>query len=74
MSRRTKYRLGFLGVTAVAVALELVAAFDGDTASEPWTQHLIRLPWWVLMPLAVGFGAWLPWHLWDAKRRKSRDN
>lgn len=72
MSRRTAFRAGFLGVTAVAVVLELVAAFDGDGATEPWTEHLIRLPWWVLVPLSVGFGVWLPWHLVTEKRRKER--
>lgn len=72
MSKRTAWRTAFLAVTALAVALELVAAFDGDDATEPWTEHLIRLPWWVLSPLSVGFAGWLVWHLWDAKRRKER--
>lgn len=63
-------RAAFLTLTALAVILEVVFAFDDNPETLPWTDYLIRLPWWVLMPVAVGFAAWLPWHLWDAKRRK----
>ena len=69
MSRRTLARVAFLTVTAGAVAMELWYAFDGDPQTEPWTEYLIKLPWLVLVPVVVGFSIWLPWHLFDAKRK-----
>lgn len=64
--------VAFLALTAVAVALELLFAFDGDDTTLPWTDYLIRLPWWVLAPATVGFGIWLPWHLFSEKRKRSK--
>ena len=69
MTRRTLARVAFLTVTAGAIAMELWYAFDGDKDTEPYTEYLIRLPWLVLVPLAVGFSVWLPWHLFASKRR-----
>jgi hypothetical protein len=77
MRNRWLFRVPFLAVTALAVVLavgtECWFAWDGNPQTEPWTSYLIRLPWWLLMPLAVGFGVWLPWHLWDARRRKAQE-
>lgn len=72
MNRRRIAATFFLSVTTIAVITELVYAFDGDKSTRPWTDYLIRLPWWVLVPVAVGFGAWLPLHLITEKRKKER--
>lgn len=68
MSRRAG-AVWFIGVTVAAVGTELLFALDGDGGTVPWTGYLTRLPWWALAPLVLGFSVWLPWHLWDAKRR-----
>lgn len=40
MSKKLLWRIGFLGVTVLAVVMELIAAWDGSSDTEPWT-HLI---------------------------------
>jgi hypothetical protein len=56
---RTGWRVVFLGVTAVAVVLELVAALDGSPDTEPWTVLIVdHVPFeWA----AAGFGALMLW-------------
>lgn len=71
MSRRAG-AVWFIGVTVAAVGTELLFALDGDGGTVPWTGYLTRLPWWALAPLVLGFSLWLPYHLWDAKRRAER--
>lgn len=61
--------VAFLTATAALVGWELLFALDADPGTVPWTGYLIRLPWWALTPVVLGFSVWLPWHLWDAKRR-----
>jgi len=62
-----------MGLTVLAaLATELWFAFDGDASSEPWTYHLIQLPWWLLLPLAVGVGVWIPAHLIERKLHAQR--
>lgn len=72
MTRRTAWTVGFLGVTAVAVGAEIWAAFDGNPDTVPWTDYLVKLPWWVLIPGAVLFAGWLVYHLVTAKLRQMR--
>lgn len=54
---------GFLGVTATAVVMELVAALDHDPDTVPWT---ILITNWIPAPItAAAIGillAWLPGH------------
>lgn len=71
MSRRAWWISGFLGVTAVAVGAELLAAFDSSPSTVPWTELLTDLPWWVTMPAALLLSLWLPAHLayWYRRRR-----
>jgi len=52
--------------------MEIWAGFDNSSDTVPWTSFLISLPWWVLMPLALIFSAWLPIHLWLAKKRRTQ--
>jgi len=72
MTGRTAKRIG-MGLTVLAaLATELWYAFDGDASSEPWTYHLIQLPWWLLLPLAIGVGVWIPAHLIERKLHAER--
>lgn len=64
----------FIGVTVLAVGTEVLFALDGDPGTVPWTGYLIQLPWWAMMPLALALSVWLPWHLWDAKRRAAEQD
>ncbi|HEX5996285.1 MAG TPA: hypothetical protein VFY84_14180 [Jiangellales bacterium] len=72
MSRRRIAATFFLSVTVVAVILELVYALDGDKSTRPWTDYLIMLPWWVMVPAALLLSVWLPLHLIVEKRKKER--
>lgn len=72
MSRRTVWTIAFLGLTAGAVGMELWAGLDSNPDTAPWTSYLIRLPWWILMPLALILSVWLPIHLWIAKKRQAK--
>lgn len=72
MTRRTAWGVVFGAATATAVAMELWAAFDGDPDTVPWTEYLVKLPWWVLVPAALTLSIWLPIHLVLAKRRYER--
>jgi len=72
MTGRTAKRIG-MGLTVLAaLGTELWFAFDGDASSEPWTYHLIQLPWWLLLPLAIGVGVWIPAHLIERKLHAQR--
>lgn len=65
----TRRNAVFLAVTAFAVSLEVLFAFDGNDATRPWTAYLIRLPWWILAPAAVGLSIWIPVHLFREKHK-----
>lgn len=63
--RRSRFwwRLGFLGLTALVIGLELVAAFDGNTDTEPWTDLITTyIPWEVFVWVGGGFILWFAAH------------
>lgn len=63
MKKRTKWTIGFLGVTALALIMELFAAFDGDPDTQPWTYLIVRnVPAWVTFPVITGIFIWLIFH------------
>lgn len=73
---RTQWRLMFGGVTAVAVLAELVASFDGNPRTEPWTEWIVTYVPWEVTAAAVGaLTLWLPvhfgWRYW--RRRQATD-
>lgn len=41
MSRRTVWRVLFLGVTGLALGMEVWASADSDPATEPWTDLIV---------------------------------
>lgn len=71
MSRRSIWTVAFLTVTAAAVGMELVAAFDDSTDTAPWTELIST--WW---PAPVTFAAiglltvWLGPHFAAAYRKR----
>ena len=63
MKFNKKWTTGFFGVTILAVGLELWAIFDGSDNTTPWTSYFINFfPWYIGMPIVVGFAAWLVHH------------
>ena len=76
MNRRAKvFTAVFLGITGLAIGLEIWASVDSNPDTIPWTWLLVNyVPWEV--PLAV-FGAlvvWLPIHFYVRYRGKKRPN
>ena len=58
-----KWTIGFLGGSLILVAMELWAIFDGKDSTTPWTSYFINFfPWYIGMPIVVGFASWLIYH------------
>ena len=73
MTRRTALTAGFLTVTGAAIAWELVAAFDGDPDTVPWTDLIVGHVPWPITALGIAvLVCWLPVHFWMAYRAKKR--
>lgn len=71
MSRKTKWIIGFLGVTFLAIGEELYAAFSHDPNAVPWTTLIVTyIPWPVAAAAFVILATWLPWHFIRAYRRR----
>lgn len=67
--------IAFLALTAAAITWEVVAAFDGNPDTWPWTQLITTyVPWWVTYPVLVGLFVWLVFHFygWYRKRRRGQ--
>lgn len=71
VSRRTGFTVGFLAVTTLAIVLELLAAFDGDPDTTPWTHLLVdHVPAPVTFAAILVLIVWTPWHFWHAYRQR----
>lgn len=69
------WTVGFLGITLAAVVAELVASFDGNPDTEPWTFFISHyVPWPVALGAYVALAAWLPAHFWVNYRRAHRQS
>lgn len=63
--------VGFLGVTGTALIWELVASFDDDPETWPWTDLITEyVPGEVTVAVIGALMAWVPVHF--AKRYKRR--
>lgn len=63
MKNKIKWRIGFLGVTLLALAMEVYAVFDGDGATEPWTGLIIQyIPEWITFSVIAVFCIWAALH------------
>ena len=69
--RRKAWIISFLTLTGITVGMELYAAFSGDKDAVPWTDLLVNLPGWIVIPAALILAAWLRGHFIDAYRRKA---
>lgn len=63
MVKKYAWRAGFLGVTALAVAMEIFAIYDGDTNTEPYTRMILDyIPANIFFLLFGAAGLWVVWH------------
>ena len=63
MNNKTKWTLGFLGVTAVAFVLELIASFDRSPNTQSWTLLITRnIPAVITFPVLGVIIVWLILH------------
>ena len=63
MSRRTAWRVVFLGLTALVLGMEVWASADGDPETDPWTDLIVQyIPGEVTAVLIGGLMFWLPVH------------
>jgi len=71
---RNLWRAGFLVVTALAVGMELWAAFDGNPSTDPWTDLITTyIPWEITAVLIGGLAFWLPLHFGVRYWRRRKD-
>lgn len=63
----------FLPLTALALAMELIASFDTSKATEPWTFYIAdHIPPWVTFGLIGILITWLPIHFWLEYKRRGK--
>lgn len=73
MKTSTKWRIAFLGVTGVAIAMELKAALDKDKRTDPWTDMIVRhVPAEVTGAAISGLAGWLVLHFGVRYLKKER--
>ena len=67
------WTVGFLGITVLAVFLELFASFDGDPNTLPWTRYIVNyIPAWIGLPIIIGFAIWLVIHFMTRYQNKKK--
>lgn len=65
------WTVGFLGIIALAILLEIFAAFDTDPNTVPLTLYVINyVPVWIGLPIIIGFAIWLVVHFINYYRNK----
>lgn len=63
MSPATRWRIGFLGLTAVVLGMEIWASADGNPDTDPWTDLIVRhVPGEVTALAIAGLAGWLGVH------------
>ncbi len=63
--KRTVWTVVFLGVTLVAIVMEVVAGIFHPAGTIPWTEYLARyVPWPFQLAAYVALAVWLPFHFW----------
>lgn len=74
MSRKTAWRTAFLGVTAVAVVMEVWASADGNDDTDPWTDLIVTYVPGELTAFAIaGLTGWLAVHFYSRYARKDKE-
>lgn len=65
--------VGFLGATAAVLGWEILASWDGDSDTSPWTDLIVTyVPGEITAVLIGGLVAWLPVHFGLRYWRKAR--
>jgi hypothetical protein len=73
MSPATRWRILFLGLTAIVIGMEIWASADGDPNTRPWTDEIVGVvPMEVTFALIGALVLWVPIHFWVRYRRKAR--
>jgi hypothetical protein len=73
MSSKGKWSLLFLGTTALAIVMELFAAFDGNEETRTWTRHIVEyVPGEVTALVIGGLSVWLGVHFGVRYWKRSR--
>jgi hypothetical protein len=73
MTKRTMWRVGFLGVTGLAIAAEIYSVVDGSDDTEPWTDLITKyIPGEVTGAAIGGLALWLAIHFGIRYWRKSQ--
>lgn len=73
MNHRPAWTTAFLGVTAAAVTMELLAAYGNRDRMQPWCAYLT---YYVPRPIGIGasiaLALWLPRHIIEAYRKADK--
>jgi hypothetical protein len=68
MMTRRWWTIGFLGVTLLALVMEIVAAFDNSSNTLPWTYLITHfVPQWLFWPTLTVLVAWIVYHFTHEK-------
>lgn len=71
--QRNLWRAAFLVITGGALAMELVAAFDGKESTDPWTELITTyVPWELFVAVLGGLIVWIVPHFFVRYRRKEK--
>lgn len=71
---RNRWRLAFLTVTGLALAMELWAVFDGNPDTDPWTDLIVTyVPMEIAAAAIGGLSLWLVVHFGLRYWRRHRD-
>jgi hypothetical protein len=63
MKNKTKWGIGFLGVTALAIIMEFLAALDNNPDTIPWTQYIVTyIPEYLFFGILLGGIYWVTNH------------
>jgi hypothetical protein len=70
---RNRWRLAFLGVTALAIVMECWASWDGNPQTDPWTDIIVAyVPGEITALVIAGLAGWLAVHFGLRYWRKRR--
>ena len=63
MKTKTKWTIGFLSVTALAIVMEVIAATDSNPDTVPWTTLIVdHVPYEFTFLVIGGMSVWLMIH------------
>lgn len=77
MTAATRWRIAFLALTGVVLGMEIWASADGNPATDPWTDLIVRhIPGEITALAIAGLCGWLAIHFglrYYRKHRKAPD-